>query len=262
MLSVEEALRGIPRSLGNTIGCDAGLANGVAGVTSHQVMALPVDDELHRRSIPDACISGCSLPVCAEVKNAPLVVANNLHIEGIRHLAIPEVLLDSVYWNPTRSLLKLYNDSVYAKGKARQTEFVLKEARSDSTFLVSWHADELILERTDGIHDPPHCTPSRLLTDPPTQAGNASEMATAQETQANTDLLDPSERASTVVDVLQAVQEPGQSPHSRLVEPGSKWIMDPGWNKFGPRIRECFFPDPGSKTLPMISNNIKIRTYD
>jgi hypothetical protein len=46
-------------------------------------------------------------------------------------------------------------------------------------------------------------------------------MATAQETQANTDLLDPSERASTVVDVLQAVQEPGQSPHSRLVEPGS-----------------------------------------
>jgi hypothetical protein len=87
-------------------------------------------------------------------------------------------------------------------------------------------------------------------------------MATAQETQANTDLLDPSERASTVVDVLQAVQEPGQSPHSRLVEPGSKWIMDPGWNKFGPRIQECFFPDPGSKTLPMISNNIKIRTYD
>jgi hypothetical protein len=187
-------------------------------------MVLPVDDELHRRSIPDTCISGCPLPVCTKVKNATSVVANNLHIEGIRHLAIPEVLLDSVFLNPTRSLLELYNDSVYAKGKARQTEFVLEEAHSASTFLVSWHADELILERTDGIHNPPHCTQSRLLTNPPTQAGNASEMTTAQETQANTDLLDPSERASTVVDILQAVQEPGQSPHSRLVKPGSDKI--------------------------------------
>ncbi len=88
----------------------------------------------------------------------------------------------------------------------RQTKFVLKEERSDSTFLVSWHADELILERTDGVHDPPHCTPSCLLTNPPTQASNASGMITAQETQANTDLLDPSEQAATVVDVLQAVQ--------------------------------------------------------
>jgi hypothetical protein len=246
MLSVKEALQGIPPSLGNTIWCDAGLANGVAGVTSHQVMALAVDDELHRRSFPGACISGCPLPVCAEVKNAPFVVPNNLHIEGIRHLVIPEVLLDSVFWNPTRSLLEFCNDSVYAKGKARQTEFVLKEAHSDSTFLVSWHGDELILECTDGIHDSPHCTPSCLLINPPTQAGNASEMTTAQETQANTDLLDPSERASTVVDVLQTVQEPGQSPCQTwfLMDNGSGmkqiWIMDPGWKNSDPGSGNVF----------------------
>ncbi len=146
-------------------------------------------------------------------------VANNLHNEGIRHLAIPEVLLDSVFWNPTRSLLELYNDSIFAKGKARQTEFILKETRSDGT-KKSWLVG---MRMNSSLSAQMAFMTHRLLTNrppPPTQVGNASEMTTAQETQANTDLLDPSERASTVVDVLQAFQEPGPLPHSCLVIPG------------------------------------------
>ncbi len=47
MLSVQEALRGIPRSLGNTIGCDAGLSNGVGTTrrfaqSSHELVILPL----------------------------------------------------------------------------------------------------------------------------------------------------------------------------------------------------------------------------
>ncbi len=79
------------------VGGDAGLANGVAWVASHQEMALPVDDALHLRSIPDAGVSSSHLPVCAEVKNVAFMVANNLHIESIhQNLAIPEVLLHSI----------------------------------------------------------------------------------------------------------------------------------------------------------------------
>jgi hypothetical protein len=82
------------------------------------------DDLFHPSSIPDSSIIVGSLPVSNNVQNAALIITHNLDVDGVGHLAVPEVLCNGVWWNHQRSILKFGNSAINTEGKARQEESV------------------------------------------------------------------------------------------------------------------------------------------
>jgi hypothetical protein len=83
------------------------------------------------------------LPVSIEVVDKPVVIAQNLAVDGTVHLVAPEVLLNSTLWYVPRRLLKLDDSAIQTKSK---TLLMVSSLQAPGSCLTQLHPDHLLLE--------------------------------------------------------------------------------------------------------------------
>jgi hypothetical protein len=146
------------------------------------------------------------------------VIANDLHIDGVPHFAIPVVLFDSSFWNLTGCAIKNHHYAINAKCKARQVKLGLQTGGRFLHFLISGHVNILVLQQAQLIRYPLNGQPGSFLGNSTTQASNASEMTGSIEIESNANLLHRGEWAPPVVHPAQ-VENFNEPQHRIFVEP-------------------------------------------
>jgi hypothetical protein len=101
---------------------------------------------LHWRVCPDPRIVGGPLPVSIEVEDEPFVIAHDLAVDGVVHLATPEILLNSIVWYFARRILKLDDSAIHAESKTGQVIPALQAPGSCLTLFIRRHPDHLPLQ--------------------------------------------------------------------------------------------------------------------